>query len=74
MYAFGGKDNDYNEHMLDTAPVEVQRTAVATAGIAFDKATKFLDTSDEGTKDAKSLLSDLGKALGIPQPGETTEG
>lgn len=67
VYAFGGKENDYNEHTLDRPPVETVRTIVQTAGIAFDKATKFLETSDEGEKDAKSLLRDLGAALGITE-------
>lgn len=67
VYAFGGKDNTFNSEELDRPPVEVIRNIVTTAGIAFDKATKFLETNDEGEKDARSLLRDLGQALGITE-------
>lgn len=75
VYAFGGKENDYNEHTLDRPPVETVRTIVQTAGIAFDKATKFLDTTDDGERDAKSLLRDFGLALGIVDrtPSDATD-
>jgi hypothetical protein len=65
VYAFGGKENDYNEHELDTAPVEVRRNIITTAGITFDKLTRIVETSGEGQDDAKSMLAKLGEALGI---------
>lgn len=66
VYNFGGKDNTYEEHTLERPPVEVIRNAVTTAGIAFDKASKVVEGRDDGgASDARSLLADLGKALGI---------
>jgi predicted transcriptional regulator len=59
VYSFGGKENDYNEHMLEAPPVEVIRSAVVTAGIAFDKATKVLEKSIDGVAGAHSLLDAL---------------
>ncbi|MGO2112563.1 MAG: helix-turn-helix domain-containing protein [Pseudoclavibacter sp.] len=51
VYNFGGKDNSYNEHTFKTPPIEVQRNALTTAGIAFDKATRIV----EAPKDAADL-------------------
>lgn len=66
VYSFGGRDNDYNEHVLDRPPVEVVRNVVTTAGIAFDKASKVVESQqDPGEVGAKAMLSELGKALGI---------
>ncbi|QPZ39710.1 hypothetical protein [Paramicrobacterium chengjingii] len=66
VYNFGGKDNDYNEHVLASPPVEVQRSIVVTAGIAFDKASRIVerDTST-GVESAHSLLDSL--AAGFAQ-------
>jgi hypothetical protein len=71
VYAFGGKDNDYNEHRLDSAPVEVRRNIITTAGITFDKLSRIVENSGAGADDAKSMLAQLGRALGIGQ--ETSE-
>lgn len=74
VYSFGGKDNTYAEHELDTAPVEVRRNIITTAGITFDKLTRIVenDGAGAGADDAKSMLAQLGRALGIGQE-ETTE-
>lgn len=59
VFNFGGKDNTYEEHTLDTPPVEAKRSMVVTAGIAFDKATKVLEKSTEGIGRAESLVDHL---------------
>jgi len=59
VYAFGGRDNTYSEELLDKPPVEVQRTAVTTAGVAFDKVTKYLEKDTSGVETAHSLLDTL---------------
>lgn len=59
VYSFGGKNNTYAEHTLDHAPVEVVRSAVVTAGIAFDKATKVLEKDTTGVDAAHSLLDSI---------------
>lgn len=59
VYAFGGRDNTYSEELLEKPPVEVQRTAVTTAGVAFDKVTKYLEKDTSGVETAHSLLDTL---------------
>lgn len=78
VYAFGGKDNVYEEHELEKPPVEVQRTAVATAGIAFDKVTKYLEKDTSGVATAHSLLDTLAEGFKAAaesySPPETGDG
>lgn len=59
VYNFGGSNNTYAEHTLPAAPVEVVRNAVTTAGIAFDKATKVLEKTNDGIGRAESLVDHL---------------
>lgn len=63
VYAFGGKDNDYAEHLLDTPPIEVTRTAVTIAKDAHAVATKTLEQTPEGLRKAESLLDRLEAGL-----------
>lgn len=65
VYSFGGRDNTYAEHELARAPVEVHRNVVTTAGITFDKLTRVVETSGSGSEDARSMLAQLGRALGV---------
>lgn len=59
VYNFGGRDNDYNEHTLDSAPVEVRRNAVVTAGITFDKLTRIVENDKGGSEEAIGILDTL---------------
>jgi hypothetical protein len=59
VYNFGGKDNTYVEHVLEKPPVEVVRSSIVTAGIAFDKATKVLEKTNDGIGRAESLVDHL---------------
>jgi len=68
VYAFGGRDNDYNEHQLDRPPVEVIRNAVTTAGIAFDKASKVVEGTNPGQAAAVSMLTGLASLMGVTGP------
>lgn len=36
-FAFGGKDNTYNEHQLPEPPVDALRSLMTAAAVAFDK-------------------------------------
>lgn len=66
VYSFGGKDNDYNEHTLDTAPMSARREAQTIGAIAFDKLTKALEgVEDGGVSEGKAMLVALGKAFGV---------
>ncbi|RFA12152.1 hypothetical protein B7R22_17125 [Subtercola boreus] len=55
VFSFGGKDNTYAEHTLPAAPVEVKRSIVVTAGIAFDKLTRIVEKDNGG----------LGETVGV---------
>lgn len=69
VYNFGGKENDFNSQVLDSAPVDVRRSAVVTAGIAFDKATKVLEKTNDGMGRAESLVDHLEQFFDtIPEP------
>lgn len=59
VYNFGGKDNDYNEHELDSAPVEVKRSIIVTAGITFDKLTRIVERDNGGLEQAQGVLDQL---------------
>ena len=49
VFNFGGKDNSYEEHTLDSAPVEVRRNAITMAGITFDKLTRIVEKEPDGS-------------------------
>jgi transcriptional regulator with XRE-family HTH domain len=59
VYNFGGKDNTFEEHELDSAPVEVRRSIIVTAGIAFDKLTRIVERDGTGTDEAVGMLDTL---------------
>lgn len=63
VYNFGGKDNTYTEHLLDTAPVEVKRNIITTAGITFDKLTRIVEKSDTGLEQAVGVLDTLAEGF-----------
>jgi len=63
VYSFGGKDNDYNEHLLDSAPVEVRRNIITTAGITFDKLTRIVEKSDTGLEQAVGVLDTIAEGF-----------
>lgn len=63
VYNFGGKDNTYQEHLLDSAPVDVVRSAVTTAGIAFDKVTRIVERDGGGFESAAGVLDQVAGAL-----------
>lgn len=67
VYSFGGKDNEFNSHTFDTAPVDVRRQVMTTAGIAFDKINKIVESSDdaEGLAPVESMLGRLAVRFGL---------
>jgi len=56
VFSFGGKENDYNEHKLESAPVEVRRNVITTAGITFDKLTRIVEKDNGGLDQAVGVL------------------
>lgn len=66
---FGGKDNTLNETLLDEPLFADKKNIMSAVGIAmtaFDR----LDAKDNdgGDSEARSMLAQLGRALGIVQP------
>lgn len=45
--------------MLDSAPVEVRRNIITTAGITFDKLTRIVEKSDGGLEQTIGVLDTL---------------
>lgn len=63
VFSFGGKENDYNEHTLASAPVEVRRNVITTAGIAFDKLTRIVENDSGAADGAIGVLDQVAGAL-----------
>lgn len=59
VYNFGGKDNTFESRVLDSAPVEVRRNVITTAGITFDKLTRIVERSDTGLDQAIGVIDTL---------------
>ncbi|WP_437582719.1 helix-turn-helix domain-containing protein [Paramicrobacterium sp. CJ85] len=63
VYNFGGKDNSYEEHVLESAPVEVKRSIVVTAGIAFDKISRIVEKDNGGLEQAHGVLDQIAEGF-----------
>lgn len=63
VYNFGGADNSYREHTLESAPVEVKRNIITTAGITFDKLTRIVERSDSGLEQAVGVLDTIARGF-----------
>lgn len=59
VYSFGGKDNTYEEHILDSPPIDAIKTAQLVAKEAFLAASKALELTPEGAAAAVSVLDRL---------------
>lgn len=70
VYSFGGKENTYEEHLLDTPPIDAVRTAVTIAKDAHATATKTLELTPAGLRGAESLLDRLEAGLSKFDDGE----
>lgn len=63
VFNFGGSENTYNEHELVSAPVEVKRNIITTAGITFDKLTRIVEKSDTGVERAAGVLDQIAEGF-----------
>jgi hypothetical protein len=54
-FAFGGKDNTYNEHLMDEPPVDALRSLVTAAAVAFDKHMAQDKHDADETRDLNSV-------------------
>lgn len=64
VFNFGGKDNSYNDRLLDRPPTADLRNLMTAAAVAVDKhaVLERLD-SDGGAEQAKSMIGELAGAL-----------
>lgn len=71
VFNFGGKNNSYNEHLLDRPPTGDIRNLMQSASIALQRAV-HLEQVDAtgGVEKERSLLAQLGEALGVTGPTE----
>lgn len=58
-FAFGGKDNDYNEHEIPEPTARDKQALMTSIGIAIDKARQITATDAPGGEEAKGLVRDL---------------
>ncbi len=61
VYNFGGKDNTYQEHLLDGPPLEARLDAMRAASLAVDKASRIVERmpDDSGQEAAFGVLDSL---------------
>lgn len=63
VFNFGGRDNDYAEHLLDEAPLETKLDAMRAASLAVDKATRIVERSNPGLEQAAGILGGINASL-----------
>lgn len=64
-YNFGGKDNTYEEHLLERAPVEARHAMIRAAATAMRTHTDLVKfDSDQGQSRVESLLDALAAGIG----------
>lgn len=64
-FNFGGKDNTYEEHLLERAPVDARRTMIQAATTAVKTHTDLVKfDSDQGQARAESLLDAIAAGIG----------
>ncbi|MFF1790761.1 helix-turn-helix domain-containing protein [Kitasatospora sp. NPDC058243] len=69
VYAFGGRDGEYNEHTLDEPPPADKKALLGAAGMAIDRSLKLVPPkAAAGADDALSMLGSL--AAGIARYAE----
>lgn len=74
VYNFGGKDNTFASRELDAVPVDARRTIITASAIAFDKATKVVEASEDGDALApvESMLGRLAQRFGLVESADDT--
>jgi len=71
VYAFGGKDNDYNEHPVDEPPAAEKRTLMQAATAAMTAHLKLIDHDvDNGVDEARDVAKAIAEGLRrlFPEP------
>ena len=58
-FAFGGKDNDYNEHEIPEPTARDKQALMTSIGIAVDKARQITASDAPGGEEARGLVREL---------------
>lgn len=71
VYNFGGKENTYEERLHDEPDAASKLKLMQASGVAVDRALRIAEHDAEtGMEQARSMLSALGRALGITPPAD----
>jgi hypothetical protein len=78
VFAFGGRDNVYEEHLLPEPPAADKRAIMSTLGMAVDRSLKLSPPADDSGADAARsmvgrLMAGLAEVYGAQQQ-EADEG
>lgn len=66
VYSFGGKNNEYNDHTFDEAPIAERVKLMTAAAIAIDKSLKLAPAGQSGgADDAKSMIGKLAQGIAV---------
>ena len=65
VYAFGGRDNDYNEHTIPKPTFADQLKIMQATGTAIDRSIRLADHDSAGAEAVKNLLGTLADQLGL---------
>ena len=71
VHNFGGKDNTYAEHQLDLPPAAEARNLTQAAATAATAEIRISQAdNDHGLESVRSMLGNLGSALGLVGPDD----
>lgn len=60
VFNFGGKENSYNERLVEEPPTGDKKNLMVAAGVALEKSLKLVPPADgSGTEDARSMVGQL---------------
>lgn len=60
VFSFGGKENTFNDALVDEPPAADKKALMTAAGVALEKSLKLVPPADDsGAEDAKSMLGKL---------------
>lgn len=67
VFNFGGKDNTYEERTIDRPPARDVYYLMQSFATAVGKSIELERVDGDASRDAKAMLAELGRALGIGQ-------
>lgn len=65
VYSFGGKENDYNQKVLEEPPAKDVRDYMSAFGVLIQKSAELSRLDDSTSSNVRSMLTALGESLGL---------